>query len=105
MSNKITVWAVAISIICLSACHKQRLSKNNKPISTDSLVIAAPELADSSAAATTEDSSANNNLESVKVNSISFDYLVAKSKVDFKSKSTDFNNTNINIRMKKDSII
>lgn len=104
MSNKFTVWVVAISLIGLSACHKQRLSKNNKTIATDSLTVAAPELADSLAAVTAEDSSSSN-LESVKINSISFDYLVAKSKVDFKSKSTDFNNTNINIRMKKDSMI
>lgn len=113
MSNKITVWVVAISFICLSGCHKQRLSESNKSISSDSLVIAAPHLADSLAAATatdslsatTADSSAGSESESVKVNSISFDYLVAKSKVDFKSKSQDFDNTNINIRMKKDSII
>ncbi|MCF2501591.1 DUF4292 domain-containing protein [Dyadobacter chenhuakuii] len=105
MSNKITVWAVTIGMICLSACHKQRLSKNNKPAPSDSLVIAAPNLADSLAAVPAADSASASESGSVKVNSISFDYLVAKSKVDFESKSSDFNNTNINIRMKKDSII
>ncbi|MCF0065701.1 DUF4292 domain-containing protein [Dyadobacter chenwenxiniae] len=105
MSNKITVWMVAIFMISLAACHKPRSSKNNNAIPSDSLVNAAPNLVDSLAKAAPADSSAANGLEAVKVNSISFDYLVAKSKVDFKSKSQDFDNTNINIRMKKDSII
>jgi hypothetical protein len=96
---------VSISIICMASCHKPRSSKNNKSIPSDSLVNAAPDLADSLAAITSGDSSTASRPESVKINSISFDYLVAKSKVDFKSKSQDFDNTNINIRIKKDSII
>lgn len=105
MSNKITFWVLAISFVWLSSCHKPRSSKNKAGIPTDSLVNAAPHVADSLAKDTLAASSAASGTESVKVNSISFDYLVAKSKVDFKSKSQDFDNTNVNIRMKKDSMI
>jgi hypothetical protein len=102
MSNKITIWMVALSFVWLSSCHKPRSSKNNKNISKDSLanVVPTDSLVKDSLSGSSADAS-----EAVNVKSISFDYLVAKSKVDFKSKSQDFDNTTVNIRMKKDSII
>ncbi|MCE7068642.1 DUF4292 domain-containing protein [Dyadobacter sp. CY326] len=105
MSNKITIWAVAISFIWFSACHKPRSSKNNNTSADSTFVNANPGLKDSLVTDTAVASTPPETAEPLKINSISFDYLVAKSKVDFKSKSQDFDNTNVNIRMKKDSII
>ncbi len=101
MSNKITAWLVAMSFFWLTACHKQRASKN-----TDIKSSADSVLVDSSPAAS--DSSITKDAETVapiKIQEIAFDYLVAKSKFSFQSKTQDFDNTNVNIRMKKDSLI
>lgn len=101
MSNKITAWLVAMSFFWLTACHKQRASKNiDIKSSADSVLV------DSSPAAS--DSSITKEAETVapvKIQEIAFDYLVAKSKFSFQSKTQDFDNTNVNIRMKKDSLI
>lgn len=101
MSNNITAWLVAISFLWLSSCHKQRASKNTDFKSAADSVLAATSsaLTDSSASAKTE------TVAPVKIQEIAFDYLVAKSKFSFKSKAQDFDNTNVNIRMKKDSLI
>lgn len=40
-----------------------------------------------------------------KIEEIDFAYLVAKSKVSFKSQSQNYDNANVNIRIKKDSLI
>lgn len=101
MSNKITAWLVAMSFFWLTSCHKQRASKN-----TDIKSSADSVLVDSSPAAS--DSSIKKDAETVapvKIQEIAFDYLVAKSKFSFQSKTQDFDNTNVNIRMKKDSLI
>ncbi|NIJ50860.1 DUF4292 domain-containing protein [Dyadobacter arcticus] len=112
MSNKLTIGLVTICFMWFTACHKQRSAKSlAKNSTTDStIVITAPEIKDSVAVATpeTKDSAAVaslENVEAVKIKEIAFDYLVAKSKVSFKSKSQDFDNTNVNIRIKKDSLI
>jgi hypothetical protein len=103
MSNKISIWFVAIGFLLLTSCHKQRSSKSiSQNIVTDSTLInSAPAKPDSLMAIV--DSSETNT--AVKISEIQFDYLVAKSKFSFKSKTQDFDNTNVNIRMKKDSII
>jgi hypothetical protein len=101
MSNKITAWLIAMSFFWLTSCHKQRISKN-----TDFQSSADSVLVDSSPAA--PDSSTLKKAEtvpSVKIQEIAFDYLVAKSKFSFQNKTQDFDNTNVNIRMKKDSLI
>lgn len=101
MSNKITAWLVAMSFFWLTSCHKQRASKH-----TDIKSSADSVLVDSSPAAS--DSSIKKEAETVapvKIQEIAFDYLVAKSKFSFQSKTQDFDNTNVNIRMKKDSLI
>jgi len=87
-----------VSMISLSACHKNRTSKTTRQIVKDTMAVAV----DSSrkvAGATAE------KVEPVKVNEVSFDYLTAKSKFSFDSKKQNFDNTNVNIRMKKDSLI
>lgn len=99
MSNKISVWFMSASLIWLTACHKNRISNNTNQTTVVETVAA------------TTDSSAKDSsviaevLEPIKVNEVSFEYLTAKSKFSFDGKKQNFDNTNINIRMKKDSLI
>jgi hypothetical protein len=101
MSNKIKIGLVAISLLWFTACHKQRTSKSNSknPAADTTLINTIPPTADSTKTIAPE------SIGSVSVKEIDFKYLTAKSKVSFKSKSQDFDNTNVNIRMKKDSMI
>ncbi|SEJ83075.1 protein of unknown function [Dyadobacter sp. SG02] len=112
MSSKITVGLVAMSLIWFTACHKPRSSKSvskNPDIDT-TLITRSPEAKDSIVKDTTAASAAvvpeaGEAMPVVKVNEVDFQYLTAKSKFSFKSAKQDFDNTNVNIRMKKDSII
>ena len=98
MSNKITVWFLAIGCIWLTSCHKKHLSKGTAKPSIDSGFVSI----DSSK----NDSIADNReAVPVKVQEIAFDYLTAKSKFSLRSSTQDFENTNVNIRIKKDSLI
>jgi hypothetical protein len=101
MSNKITIGLVTLSLLWFTACHKQRSSKsiNKNPAADSTLINSIPPAKDSVSPASPEA------VASVKINEVDFSFLVAKSKVSFKSKSQDFDNTNVNIRIKKDSII
>lgn len=113
MSSKITVGLVAISLMWFTACHKPRSSKSvsQKPDIDTTLITRGPEpkdtiAADSAAADTVAVvPDAGEPMPAVKVAEVDFDYLTAKSKFSFKSAKQDFDNTNVNIRMKKDSII
>nr|WP_295935025.1 DUF4292 domain-containing protein [uncultured Dyadobacter sp.] len=115
MSSKITIGLVAMSLIWFTACHKPRSSKSTSqsPAKDTTLITRAPESKDSIArntspmdsAAVTAVPDAGEAMPEVKVNEVDFDYLTAKSKFSFKSAKQDFDNTNVNIRMKKDSII
>jgi hypothetical protein len=98
MSNKITVWVVLLSMLTLTACHKNRISKSNKGIVSDTVAV----MADSSRRDSILVSEA---VEPIKVNEVSFEYLTAKSKFSIESQKQNFDNTNVNIRMKKDSLI
>jgi hypothetical protein len=101
MSNKMTVGLLAISMIWFTACHKQRTSKRTSetPFSDSTTANTTLLGVDSSSTGAAEA------VESVKINEVAFNYLTAKSKVSLESKSQNFDNTNVNIRMKKDSII
>ena len=113
MSSKITVGLVAISLMWFTACHKPRSSKSvsQKPDSDTTLITRGPEPKDTIAADTVATDTiavvpdAGEPMPVVKVAEVDFDYLTAKSKFSFKSAKQDFDNTNVNIRMKKDSII
>lgn len=112
MSSKITVGLVAISLMWFTACHKPRSSKSvsQKPDIDTTLITRGPEPKDTIAADTAADTvavvpDAGEPMPAVKVAEVDFDYLTAKSKFSFKSAKQDFDNTNVNIRMKKDSII
>lgn len=92
---------MAMSFFWLTSCHKQRASRNTDIKSSADSVAVNPSPA-------SPDSSASEKAETVapvKIQEIAFDYLVAKSKFSFQSKAQDFDNTNVNIRMKKDSLI
>ncbi len=100
MNNKILVWSL-ISIIGLASCHKQRLSKTTNIPVKDSVVIAQS----TDSVRTDTVSGVLAKTEPVKIQEVVFDYLTAKSKFSFKSATQDFDNTNVNIRIKKDSLI
>jgi hypothetical protein len=97
MSNKITVWLMAIGCIWLTSCHKKHLVKGTTKPNIDSNFVSI----DSSKT----DSIAKVETVPVKVQEIAFDYLTAKSKFSLRSSTQDFENTNVNIRIKKDSLI
>ncbi|WP_439559166.1 DUF4292 domain-containing protein [Dyadobacter sp.] len=101
MSNKIVAGLFAFSFLWLTACHKQRTSKRTSetPFSDTTAANTTSPAADSSKTAVAE------TVAPVKINEVAFDYLTAKSKVSLQSKSQNFDNVNVNIRMKKDSII
>lgn len=82
----------------LTACHKNRISNTANQAVVETIVVAPdPTLKDSVVVAEV--------VEPLKINEVSFQYLTAKSKFSFDGKKQNFDNTNINIRMKKDSLI
>ncbi len=92
------VWFMSLSLFWLTACHKNRISKTtNQTVLETASVIADSSVSDSTVLAEVT--------EPVKINEVSFDYLTAKSKFSFHGAKQNFDNTNINIRMKKDSLI
>jgi hypothetical protein len=97
MNNKTLLWSL-VSIITLASCHKQRLTKSiNTLPSKDSVTVIA------SADSVKTDSVAGTSPLNIK--EITFDYLTTKSKFSFKNAKQDLENTNVNIRIKKDSLI
>lgn len=92
-------FVVAIS----AACHRQRQKSMPSTTTADTSKIA---VIDSAAAnAVGIDSAAVADEIKLQVAETHFEYLTAKSKVSFKSKTQDIDNANVSIRMKKDSII
>lgn len=98
MSNRITVWLLALGCVWITSCHKKQLSQGTSKPSVDSSFVSTID-------STKTDSVVENTIAPVAVKEIDFDYLTAKSKFSFRSSSQDFDNTNVNIRMKKDSLI
>jgi len=99
MNNKISIWFMVLSMIWFTACNKNHPSKS-KSIG-DSAVV----LNDSSSIVSSLPPANAVVVAPVKIKEIAFDYLTAKSKFSFESKNQNFDNTNVNIRMKKDSLI
>jgi len=99
MNNKISIWFMVLSMIWFTACNKNHPSKS-KSIG-DSAVV----LNDSSSIVSSLPPANAVAVAPVKIKEIAFDYLTAKSKFSFESKNQNFDNTNVNIRMKKDSLI
>lgn len=92
------------SIVFLTSegCRKQKMFRNAPPPPRQDTVAIQPPLKKDTLAATSPAISVDPKLN---VDQIDFDYLVAKSKVSFKSKDQDINNANVNLRIDKDSLI
>lgn len=109
--NKYLFISVAVSLFLFSeGCRRQRLSRTTTtaPVTVqsaprDSSVASRPPPSDS----TTAPRPARPGIEEARANvvEIDFRYLTAKSKISFKSKQQDIDNANVNIRVRKDSII
>ncbi|GAA4456448.1 hypothetical protein GCM10023189_25740 [Nibrella saemangeumensis] len=96
---------VLILLLNSEACRRRHLAKTaSTSVPTDTTVISRKP------ADTTAPSQAampRPGIEEARSNvaEIDFTYLTAKSKVSFKSKEQDINNANVNLRVKKDSVI
>ena len=100
MNNKILLWLL-LSVTVFTSCHRQRISVPTKLPGKDSLVI--NESIDSVKTDSTKPGGSA--LIPLQIQEFTFDYLTAKSKFSFKSEKQDFDNANINIRIKNDSLI
>lgn len=103
MNNKQLAWILVMGCLSLCGCHRQRLKKTVQPAvsKTDTIPLPAPISRDTlSSSVSAAEKEGNENIEE-----IDFNYLVAKSKFSFKSRSQNIDNANVNIRIKKDSII
>lgn len=85
------------TFILLSACHRPRTK--SVPTTQDSTMVAVKK--DAVAIPKTIETEE----QKFTVSDIDFKYISAKSKVSFRSKDQTIDNANVNIRMKKDSII
>lgn len=116
--NKFLLYALLLSILVNSdGCRRRRLSRSagvtpseqgpvssTAPVKIDSVpVVLPPSLPTDSAAVRP----ARPGIEEARANvaEIDFRYLTAKSKISFKSPEQDIDNANINIRVRKDSLI
>ncbi|MFN4147268.1 MAG: DUF4292 domain-containing protein [Runella sp.] len=95
---------LCIVIVLLSACHRPR-QKNTPTIATDSLVVQKIDTLNSTKIDTLAQLPVEPEEIKVLEEVINFEYLTANSKISFKSKDQDIDNANVNIRMKKDSIL
>ncbi len=113
--NKFLLYALLLSVVVTAdRCRRRPLSRSNgqspvvsQPLTVDSTVIArtSPLPADSTAPA--RPIKPRPGIEEARANvaEIDFAYLTAKSKISFKSPEQDIDNANINIRVRKDSLI
>ena len=98
MSNKISMWFLAVSMLSFTACHKNRISRNTDKQDTLTTSVTADSIVKDS-------KTVSEIVAPLKVQELAFQYLTAKSKFSFESKKQNFDNTNVNIRIKKDSLI
>jgi hypothetical protein len=108
MSNRISWWVAALGCVWLTACHKPRTTstRTEVPTRTDTLLTTLADSAgvgvDSLAGVPPAEEAPKLSLN---VEEINFDYLMARSKFSFKSRSQNIDNANVNLRIKKDSLI
>ncbi len=114
--NKYLLFALLLGVLVNSeSCRRRQLSRSSG--SQPTVTVSTPNsttavTADSSVATRPADSSATRpttrpGIEEARSNvaEIDFRYLTAKSKISFKSPNQDIDNANINIRVRKDSVI
>ncbi len=99
MNSKSIIWLlVGTLLVSLPGCKKKRAEQNKEEIAitTDSAPI------DSAVVGLVPFDEQANDFE---IQEVEFDYLTTKSKFSFKNKREDLDNANINLRVKKDSLI
>ncbi len=94
------LWSLlVIGTLLTVSCKRQRLNRPlPAPVTDSTTVVAVPPSRDSATLETSRD-------EKIDVAEIDFRYLVSRSKISFRSKDQKVDNANVNIRIKKDSII
>jgi hypothetical protein len=103
MNNKFFTCFWVAGCFLFWACHKQPSRQAAANLQGDTLTPISAEVAiDTAKVVATEEIEEEINED---VEEIEFDYLVARSKFSFKSGSQNIDNANVNIRIKKDSII
>jgi hypothetical protein len=106
MKVNFSFFVALILLVSFSACHRQR-QKSNLQAAADSVAVVQAD----TLLTVKKDSIAivkpNVEPEEIKVNieNVDFQYLMAKSKISFKSKDQDIDNANVTMRMKKDSVL
>ncbi|RYF58136.1 MAG: DUF4292 domain-containing protein, partial [Cytophagaceae bacterium] len=117
--NRVLLYAFMAGVLFLQAgCHRQRISKAPQAtsITADTVALSQPQSTTTSPAppdaVTTTAPVASTTLtrpgiEEARTNvaEIDFKYLTAKSKLSFKNKTQDISNANLNLRVRKDSVI
>lgn len=115
--NKLLLYALLLSVLINSdGCRRRRLSRSARPESNEPVSVSSssgPVQTDSAAVTRPADSTATRpsrlrpGIDEARTNvaEIDFRYLTAKSKISFKSPEQDIDNANINIRVRKDSLI
>jgi len=97
--------SVFILLVLLSSCKRQR-QKSIDTLPQDSTVVKVDTVSIPKNDTIAYD---NPTVEAeelkVKVEDIDFKYLIAKSKISFKSKDQDIDNANVTMRMRKDSLL
>lgn len=122
--NKFLLYALLLSVLLSSdSCRRRRLSRSadavpggQSPVSSTTTLpppdsirtpLPATTLPDSTDARLPRPALPRPGIEEARANvaEIDFRYLTAKSKISFKSPEQDIDNANINIRVRKDSVI
>lgn len=109
--NKYLLWLIALVLVLnTESCRRRRLSRMAPPsLPADTTFANRPPAADTTlnAAPPTEPARPRPGIEEARTNvaEIDFSYLTAKSKFAFKNKDGDDNTANMNLRVKKDSLI
>lgn len=116
--NKFLLYALLLSVLLQSdGCRRRRLARAAGPALSEQGPVPSPARTDSTTAARPESSRPDSTatrpaplrpgIEEARANvaEIDFRYLTAKSKISFKSPEQDIDNANVNIRVRKDSLI
>lgn len=100
-NNSIGFLLLTAILFAFASCRKPKIAKTADTTSQATSTVVVPDsVVSAKDSATTE-----NPMSALKVNNIDFRYLTAKSKFSFQSGEQNIENTNVNIRMRKDSII
>lgn len=102
--TKHLIWLIALVLLLNSeSCRRRRLAKTDSTkVPADTTVVINRQPAD-----TAHKIISRPGIEEARANvaEIDFTYLTARSKVSFKNKDQDINNANVNLRVRKDSLI